>query len=97
MRQGPTPRQIAELTRLFGVSRRTIARWQVFWQEIFSQTPFWKIARGRLVPVVEIDSLPRALTEAFLGSGELEPAWGKLLRFLSPITIKRDLFIEGIG
>ena len=97
MRQGPTPRQIAELTRLFGASRRTIARWQVFWQETFSRTPFWKIARVRLVPVIEIDSLPRALTEAFLRNGELTPAWGKLLRFLSPISITRGLLIEGIG
>lgn len=96
MRQGPTPRRIAELTRIFEVNRRTIARWQVFWQEVFPRTPFWKIARGRLVPVIEIGSLPRALTDAFLNAGELGPAWGKLLRFLSPITVRGGLLIEGI-
>jgi hypothetical protein len=97
MRQGPTPRRIAELTRLFGASRRTIARWQAFWQESFPRSPFWKIARGRLVPVIEVEVLPRALTEAFLNVAELTAAWGKLLRFLSPITVRRGLLIEGIG
>jgi hypothetical protein len=96
MRQSPTPRQIAHLTRVFGASRRTIARWRDFWQELFPRSPFWKIARGRLAPVIEVDLLPRALTEAFLGDGELWPGWGKLLRFLSPITITRGLLIEGL-
>lgn len=97
MRQGPSPRRVAELSRLFGADRRTIARWQVFWNEIVPRTPFWKMARGRLAPVVELGPLPRALTEAFLRDGELWPAWGKLLRFLSPITLTRGLFIEGIA
>ena len=97
MRQGPSPRRVAELSRLFGADRRTIARWQVFWNEIVVRTPFWKIARGRLAPLVELSPLPRALTEAFLRHGELWPAWGKLLRFLSPITITRGLLIEGIA
>ena len=30
MRQGPTPRRARELSRLFGVDRATIARWQTF-------------------------------------------------------------------
>lgn len=96
MRQGPSPRRVAELSRLFGANRRTIGRWQVFWQEVFPQTPFWKIARGRLVPVIEIDWLPRALTEAFLRGADLCAAWGQLLCFLSPITITGGLGINGI-
>ena len=66
MRQGPSPRRVRELSRLFGADRHTIARWQVFWSEHFPQTPFWKVARGRLVPAVEIVVLPLALLEAFL-------------------------------
>ena len=66
MRQGPSPRRVRELSKLFGADRRTIARWQVFWREHFPQTPFWKVARGRLVPAVEIVALPRSLLEAFL-------------------------------
>ena len=54
LRQGPSPRRVRELSARFGADRRTIARWQVFWRERFPQTPFWKIARARLVPIVEI-------------------------------------------
>jgi hypothetical protein len=94
MRQGPSPRRVRELSNRFGADRRTIARWQVFWQEHFPRTPFWKVARGRLVPVVEMDTLPRSLTEAFLRNGDLHQAWGKLLLFLSPISITGGLAIE---
>ncbi len=66
MRQGPTLRRARELSRLFGVDRATIARWQTFWRDRFPKTPFWKIARARLVPVVEIVSLPYSLVDGFL-------------------------------
>src|SRR6516162_3394459 len=33
MRQGPTPRRVHELARLFGVDRATVARWQAFWRD----------------------------------------------------------------
>ena len=66
MRQGPTPRRLRELSKHFNVDRRTIARWQVFWRDHFPQTRFWKVARGRLEPVVKIASLPYSLLDAFL-------------------------------
>jgi len=58
MRQGPSPRRVRELSNRFGADRRTIVRWQIFWKEHFPRTPFWKVARGHLVPVVEIVALP---------------------------------------
>jgi hypothetical protein len=94
MRQGPSPRRVCELSRLFEADRRTIARWQVFWRELFPQTPFWKTERG-LVPASKIVTLPRSLTEAFLRSDDQHKDWGNLLRFLSPITIPGALRIEG--
>ena len=94
MRQGPTPRRVRELSELFGADRRTIARWQVFWRESFAQSPFWKVARARLVPVVQIAALPLSLLEAFLCSDDRVADWGRLLRFLSPITINRGLTSE---
>jgi hypothetical protein len=94
MRQGPSPRRVRELCRLFGADRHTIARWRVFWSEHFPQTPFWKAARGRLVPTVEIVTLPLALLEAFLRGDDPAENWGRLLRFLSPITIAGGLVIE---
>jgi len=94
MRQGPSPRRIRELSKLFGVDRRTVARWRIFWQEHFPRTPFWKVARSRLSPIAKIDALPRSFTEAFLRHGDLQQGWGKLLLFLSPITIAGGLEIK---
>jgi hypothetical protein len=94
MRQGPTPRRVRELSARFGADRRTIARWQVFWREHFPQTPFWKIARGSLVPVAQIVSLPYSLIEAFLSRHRICRGWTLLLRFVSPITIPRALRIK---
>ena len=94
MRQGPSPRRVRELNRLFGTDRRTIARWQVFWREQFPQTPFWKVARARFVPVVDVTALPRSLTEAFLHRQDDRKGWRNLLRFLSPITTTGALTID---
>ena len=88
MRQGPTPRGARKLSELFGANRRTIARWQLFWSEHFPETAFWKVARARLVPAVEIVALPRSLLDAFLRhANDALQGWGRLLRFLSPITV----------
>src|SRR5271163_2388048 len=94
MRQGPTPRRVRELSRRFGVDRRTIARWQVFWREHFPQTHFWKIARASVIPLVEIVSLPYSLVDAFLGRHRRCRGWTLLLRFLSPITVPGGLQIK---
>ena len=77
MRQGPTPRRVRELSERFGADRRTIARWQVFWREHFPQTPFWKVARARLEPVITIVTLPYSLVDAFLRPRA--PCTGQLL------------------
>jgi hypothetical protein len=93
LRQGATPRRVQELSRLFEVDRRTIARWQVFWQEQFPRTAFWKVARGFLLPVVDAASLPRELLRRFLHGHDSDPTsgWKGLLGFLSPITITGGL------
>ena len=91
MRQGPSPRRVRELSELFGVDRRTVARWQVFWRERFPQTPFWKVARGRLALAIDDAALPAALLTAFLSGEDDRQGWEKLLRFLSPITIPGGL------
>jgi hypothetical protein len=90
MRQGPSPRRVRELSHLFGADRRTIARWQGFWREHLPQTPFWKSARGRL-PTLAATLLPRSLVAAFLGGDDPCRGWGRLLLFLSPITIAGGL------
>jgi len=94
MRQGPSPRRVSELNRLFDADRRTIARWQVFWREQFPQTPFWNVNRSRLVPTADVTSLPRVLIEAFVHRDDDREGWRNLLRFLSPITTTGGLTIE---
>jgi len=89
MRQGASPRRVRELSQMFGADRRTIARWQVFWKELFPQTPFWKVNRGRLIAMAEILVLPLSLLQAFVRSGDDRVGWERLLRFLSPITTGR--------
>jgi hypothetical protein len=88
MRQGPTPRRVRELSSAFGVDRTTIARWQAFWRDLVPQSPFWKLARARLVPVFEIVALPLSLVEAFGRTDDPYQDWAKLLGFLSPLSIK---------
>jgi hypothetical protein len=94
MRQGPTPRRVRELSDRFGADCRTIARWQVFWREHFPQTPFWKIARAWLVPVIKVITLPYSLVDTFLCRHGPCRGWALLLRFLSPITVPGALQIE---
>ena len=94
MRQGPSPRRVRELSKLCGIDRRTIARWQVFRREHFPRTPFWKIEHARFAPVVEIVAFPLSVLEAFLRSDDPCKDWGQFLRFLSPITITGGLAIE---
>ena len=93
MRQGPSARRVRELSRLFGADRRTIARWQVFWRDHFPKTPFWKVARGQLVPAAKVVSLPLSLVEAFYRPDDRWQGWEKLLRFLSPISIAGGMLV----
>lgn len=95
MQQGPSPRRVRELSKLFGADRRTIARWCVFWHEHFPRTEYWKLARVRFARQLAAAELPRALLEAFIHSEDSRDDWKRLLRFLSPITITGGLLIEG--
>jgi hypothetical protein len=94
LRQGPSPRRVRELSKLFGADERTISRWQVFWREHFPQTPFWKIERALLEPVVNIVTLPYSLLDAYFSRHRRCRGWTLLLRFLTPITIPGALRIE---
>jgi hypothetical protein len=94
MRQGPTPRRVDELTKLFKVDRKTIYRWREFWNEHFPRTTFWKVARARLVPVFKVVDFPGSLLEAFVRVPDDRDGWGNLLEFLSPISTTKGLEIK---
>jgi hypothetical protein len=87
LRHGPNPRRIAELQRLVGASRRTIVRWQIWWRDVFTATPFWLVARASWVPEVVIARLPASLLERFVGDEE-RMCLRRFLGFISPITTR---------
>lgn len=93
MRQGPTPRSLRELHRLFGAARRTIARWTAWWQEIFPRTLFWKQAKARFMPPLLQGSLLAELARVFEVTTHMEKLLS-LLRFLSPITTGSGLKLQ---
>jgi hypothetical protein len=89
MRHGPTPRRTRELSTIFGADPRTIARWREFWCEHFPQSHFWKVAGARVILFADLAALPQSLLSVFLSRRddcEDRDGWGRLLRFLSPIT-----------
>ena len=67
MRQGATAAR--QLSELFGVSRRTIARWREWWRSAFVASPFWRAAAAAFMPPVDQDRLPASLIERFTGNG----------------------------
>lgn len=85
LRHGVTPKRGARLRELVGVSLRTVKRWRRWWQDTFTQGPFWKQVKGRFAPAAEAARLPASLLERFSGEGELARL-AACLAFLSPIS-----------
>lgn len=74
--------RLARLRKEFGVDRRTLERWRVWWREVFPQTRFWKAARARFSPPVDgagLDAIRARFAEGLDGLVAL-------LRFLSPMS-----------
>jgi len=73
------------LAERFGVSERTLVRWRRWWREVFAVTALWASARGRFVPPVAADELPKGLMCRF---GELHKPESvvAMMRFLAPVS-----------
>ena len=84
MRDGATAPRVARLSELFGVSRRTLARWRDWWRAALVESRFWQAARAALIPPVDQHRLPASLLERFAGGGADQLL--ALLHFLAPIT-----------
>jgi hypothetical protein len=84
MLYGATDTRMARLSHLFGVSRRTVARWRLWWRTTFMQSRFWSGARAAFMPPLDPDRLPASLLERFTGSDAQRLL--AILRFLGPIT-----------
>ena len=79
---GLSGQRLSTLRKEFGVDRRTLERWRVWWREVFPETRFWKVARARFSPAVDASRLD-ALLDRFRDGRD---GVVDLLRFLSPMT-----------
>lgn len=84
MTHGLSPKRITWLKEHLQIDRRTLAHWREWWRDHFTQGPFWKGARARLMPPVTEGSLPLELCERF-GVERMDRLL-ELLKFLMPIT-----------
>ena len=84
MVHGGTRVQLSELSRQFGIDRRTLARWREWWRTTFVQSRFWLAAKAAFSPPVDESCLPASMLERFMG-GRLRRLVN-LLHFLKPIT-----------
>lgn len=84
LQHGVTAERARKMEKAIGVSSRTVKRWREWWLTDFLKSAFWMTVRARFSPLLNEDTLPRSLVDAFGGeeSGPME----RLLRFLSPIT-----------
>jgi len=82
MRQGAMAAR--QLCALFGVNRRTIARWRKWWRSAFVASPFWRVAAAAFMPPVDEAHLPASLLEQFVGDTAAKLI--ALLRVLLPLT-----------
>ena len=95
LRSGPNAARLQRLGEIVPVPPRTIARWQRWWRERFTATPFWRIARAGFMPPVAHERLPASLLDRFdvipeagvqVVADEERERLVALLRFIAPIT-----------
>jgi hypothetical protein len=84
--EGPTPRRLAQLQEVYGVSLRTLRRWRQWWRESFGTTRFFVAARAGFARSVAAGALPGGLFEAFSPMTALADRVVAILRFLLPVT-----------
>ena len=84
MMNGGTRAQLSELSRQFGVDRRTLARWREWWRTTFVRTRFWQAEQAAFAPPVDQSRLPASMFERLLGRPLRRLV--NLLQFLTPIT-----------
>ena len=83
----------ARLCEALAVPLRTVQRWRRWWREDFLQTPLWQAMCARFMPPVSAERLPGDLLARF--AGEAAEALQRLLRFLTPITVRAATLHEG--
>lgn len=85
MLHGLNKSRVETLRQELGIAERTLKRWREWWLGEFVQSPFWKVARARFMPLLGETDMPLSLVERFEATGC--EGLVKLMRFLAPITI----------
>ena len=76
-----SPRQtLAALETSYGITQRTLLRWQRWWKESFVTSAVWRAGQGLFRRPVRAEALPVSLLEAFDNNVKA------VLRFLSPLS-----------
>ncbi len=60
---GVTGRRLAQLQKLYQVSRRTLERWRTWWLREFATSEVWEVRRARFEPTIDEALMPRAILE----------------------------------
>lgn len=82
---GLTQRRIEEVSKLVGVSLRTLSHWQTWWRETLPRTQFWQHAKAFLMSAWVPINLCRDLVEIFSAQNE-QSGIVNLLQFISPMS-----------
>jgi hypothetical protein len=81
--QGLTDQRYQKLVEHLPLSRYTLQRWLIWWQEQLPETPFWRKLQGR-VPSISQAPLPAAILD--LLAGDVLTRCQHLLVTLMPLT-----------
>ena len=84
MHHGAQPSRMARVRERLGVRPRTLARWRLWWREIFPLTRFWRVGRTGFVPPCDVAALPASLLQRFTGTALEQLVHA--LAYLEPLT-----------
>ena len=90
LQHGPTATSVTALSKLLGITRRTLVRWRRWWSMMFGASRFWESLRGRFVPAVDAAALP-ASALARMTAGDDADHLVALLHIIAPVTTRPGL------
>jgi hypothetical protein len=76
---------VRHLTELFGVTRRTVARWLRAFADGVQHVPAWQRVRGQVPPSLRDADVPRGLLVELVADRGLQPALVAACRWVPPL------------
>jgi hypothetical protein len=90
LREGASRWTRSRIQEVFGVSARTLRRWQRWWREILPQSRFWQARRGDWAMPLSAEALPGSLLAAFAAQGQPCEQVLALLGWLAPLSFREE-------